>query len=1364
MPSSSLNDWLQNKYNLINQENNNNNNNNNNYDNLDMTAQPTKRRKINEKNEIYSISEIILPAFCSTLTSSLCELINKETLFMTWDYYIHDSLEMASIKVYTGNTKQLVLENEAVRPHIDTDDFMTAMMDEKTRFTSDFYFNLVKLCSSHITLANQIILKKKNDIPIATTSNFKDNDYNCAIHFMLSAKINQPSIRKKLIECLFPFLYPLPNQHQHKNDSFSINLFYQYLQPTISKNILSKCRSEHLIPILTPFQSQNVEWMVKQEGYNISNDGSFNKILISTDQLPYLWEKVEVTENKYMYINRITQQMISILTPELIDQKQRLYHGGILADEMGLGKTVCTIALILLHNVYKTNEFEKINIDRLKKTGATLIITPASIIHQWENEIHQHAPNIKVVIYSGIKTIPNDINIVEYADSLASNDIVLTTYNVLCSEIYHSRDVPKRPRRHDIKYKSKRSPLVQYIWWRCILDEAQMVESTHSLVTEMASLIPRYYSWGLSGTPLKSVNFENLYGLYRFVDYIGEMTLPQFKHFYSTRDFQPLFLDFSKSIMRRNLKSLLQDQINIPKQHQHIIKLSFSTIEQHYYNDLWSMCCNDAMPHWLDSINWEAPDDSLETYNLYKNQMQSLRRWLTILRENCIYPAIKGTNQEEEVRTLDQVLQKMINQVAEKIEESQVSLANTYLTIGGMHELLQEWDKSLSFYLGNTSLVLKMVDEYKIKVEQAKIDQKPNNHQKNDYTKINNNNNNNKEIRLVTLLQKYTMWQNILHRFYFYTAGIYHMLKDNSKEDEYYDKAAETRRQILIRFQEKVELSIKEVNHHLPVSIQIITYNAQKETIFLDSEFLERLNNLTDALNDQLSLIGEWRALLKKYITSSLVDSKSNDVQGDEYEQSFEIQKKCDIYQDVYQDILRDRNYYLTGFWIAQRVTNNQYEEDEDLEQEHDENAIKQLYEQLQSLRKELAPIQGSDNLQNMISKLKEKLSQPHVNEMESKILQMELARLNSEFKKQKEIQDALESEYRRFSNLSNHRIEYYRALQHISDNVKTWESESPQEELAELHIQKTSLEDTINQQLSKKRYLENIAKEKSDNSSNDEDENLFCLICKENFTRGVVTYCGHMYCNECAFAWFRSSMKCPQCNSSVKKNEWYPISRRSTTLQQLSSDENQSNDSMKTELNEIKNVVIKEGLGAKLDSIIKHIKYIQMKNNGKCIVFSQWNRVLGLLSSGLKKNNIEFVDIASGRKDDDIIRFKQDPSINVILLHARSQSSGLNLIEAKTVFIVEPLLNESLEKQALGRVHRIGQNEETSVFWYIVRDTIEEKIQDIHNKKQRHHQINDLNLEGTTNITMASLSEGGGEYVSDEDLRQCFTNLPIEN
>lgn len=120
-------------------------------------------------------------------------------------------------------------------------------------------------------------------------------------------------------------------------------------------------------------------------------------------------------------------------------------------------------------------------------------------------------------------------------------------------------------------------------------------------------------------------------------------------------------------------------------------------------------------------------------------------------------------------------------------------------------------------------------------------------------------------------------------------------------------------------------------------------------------------------------------------------------------------------------------------------------------------------------------------------------------------------------------------------------------------------------------------------------------------------------------------------------------------------------------------------------------------------------------------------------------------------------------------------QNSGLTLVAAQTVFMVEPVFNEALEQQAISRVDRIGQTKETTVFWYIVRETIEERVHEIHNAK-RHYRNSHQNRENSTegneededaaslplHAALDTLSAGGGEVVSDEDVRRCFTNQSL--
>jgi E3 ubiquitin-protein ligase SHPRH len=111
-------------------------------------------------------------------------------------------------------------------------------------------------------------------------------------------------------------------------------------------------------------------------------------------------------------------------------------------------------------------------------------------------------------------------------------------------------------------------------------------------------------------------------------------------------------------------------------------------------------------------------------------------------------------------------------------------------------------------------------------------------------------------------------------------------------------------------------------------------------------------------------------------------------------------------------------------------------------------------------------------------------------------------------------------------------------------------------------------------------------------------------------------------------------------------------------------------------------------------------------------LVFSQWEKVLEYLETGLEQNGVKCIKLSSGksRRGEAAVKFREDSSITAFMLNAKSQSAGLTLVSATHVFILEPIFS-GLDKQAINRVHRIGQTKKTFVWRYIIHSTVEEKI-----------------------------------------------------
>lgn len=140
----------------------------------------------------------------------------------------------------------------------------------------------------------------------------------------------------------------------------------------------------------------------------------------------------------------------------------------------------------------------------------------------------------------------------------------------------------------------------------------------------------------------------------------------------------------------------------------------------------------------------------------------------------------------------------------------------------------------------------------------------------------------------------------------------------------------------------------------------------------------------------------------------------------------------------------------------------------------------------------------------------------------------------------------------------------------------------------------------------------------------------------------------------------------------------------------------------------------IRGNYSAKIAKIVEVVLEIREKEHDvKIVIFSSWDQILSQLAAALLNNRIKYVTKSSERSfHASIESFKNfDKSITCLLLPLTLGSKGLNLIEATHVFLVEPILDDSEEKQAVGRVHRIGQTRPTFVHRFIMLDTIEETI-----------------------------------------------------
>ena len=144
-------------------------------------------------------------------------------------------------------------------------------------------------------------------------------------------------------------------------------------------------------------------------------------------------------------------------------------------------------------------------------------------------------------------------------------------------------------------------------------------------------------------------------------------------------------------------------------------------------------------------------------------------------------------------------------------------------------------------------------------------------------------------------------------------------------------------------------------------------------------------------------------------------------------------------------------------------------------------------------------------------------------------------------------------------------------------------------------------------------------------------------------------------------------------------------------------------------------------GASVKLEELLNELE----ENTGdhKVLVFSQFTGMLQLIADALKKDAVPFLYLDASTKAEHrqglVQQFQTTDDAKIFLISLKAGGVGLTLTAADYVYLVDPWWNPAAEQQAIDRTHRIGQQQKVFAYKMICRDTVEEKILALQEKKQ---------------------------------------------
>ncbi len=303
--------------------------------------------------------------------------------------------------------------------------------------------------------------------------------------------------------------------------------------------------------------------------------------------------------------------------------------GGILADDMGLGKTLQTLAWLAWLK------------DRNKKDPKpSLVICPASVLHNWRRESERFTPGLKVLVLESGAARHN------LRKQIPQHDLIVTNYALL---------------RRDLE------ELQKFAFRAVILDEAQFIKNPGAQVTHSVKQLESEYRLALTGTPLEN----RLLDLWSIVDFIQPGYLGNQEQFIETYEPRaqigdetvPVLEERSEKtesaqrIARRRLSAKLRPLL-LRRLKKHVAKDLPDRIEQRRDCPLGE----EQRKLYLAELRRSRDQimQAVEEQGLNKSKMHVLAA-LTRLRQVCCHPRLVGNDSPSgKTETLFELLDPLV--------------------------------------------------------------------------------------------------------------------------------------------------------------------------------------------------------------------------------------------------------------------------------------------------------------------------------------------------------------------------------------------------------------------------------------------------------------------------------------------------------------------------------------------------------------------------------------------------------------------------------------------------------------------------------------------------------------------------------